>query len=157
MEYILITLGIICMVVGVLGCIVPMLPGPPVAYVGMLCFHFTELYTFSTTTLVTWGVVVVLSLVLDYIIPIIGTKFFGGSKWGSWGCVIGTFVGLVAGPVGVIVGPFVGALIGELMGKKPMDEALKSALGSFIGFLFGTLMKIAICAYFIYVLIVAIW
>ena len=157
MEYILITLGIICMVVGVLGCIVPMLPGPPVAYVGMLCFHFTELYTFSTTTLVTWGVVVVLSLVLDYIIPIIGTKFFGGSKWGSWGCVIGTFVGLVAGLVGVIVGPFVGALIGELMGKKPMDEALKSALGSFIGFLFGTLMKIAICAYFIYVLIVAIW
>lgn len=157
MEYILITLGIICMVVGVLGCIVPMIPGPPIAYLGMLCFQFTEMYTFTTGTLITWGVVVALSVVLDYIIPIIGTKFFGGSKWGSWGCVIGTFVGLVAGPVGVVVGPFIGALVGELMGKKPFDEALKSAFGSFIGFLFGTLMKIAICAYFIYVLIVAIW
>lgn len=157
MEYILITLGIICMVVGVLGCIVPMIPGPPIAYLGMLCFQFTEMYTFTTGALITWGVVVALSVVLDYIIPIIGTKFFGGSKWGSWGCVIGTFVGLVAGPVGVVVGPFIGALVGELMGKKPFDEALKSAFGSFIGFLFGTLMKIAICAYFIYVLIVAIW
>lgn len=157
MEYILITLGIICMVVGVLGCIVPMIPGPPIAYLGMLCFQLTEMYTFTTGALITWGVVVALSVVLDYIIPIIGTKFFGGSKWGSWGCVIGTFVGLVAGPVGVVVGPFIGALVGELMGKKPFDEALKSAFGSFIGFLFGTLMKIAICAYFIYVLIVAFW
>lgn len=157
MEYLLITLGIICLLVGLAGCVVPMIPGPPIAYLGMLCFHFTDMCHFSTMALVTWAVVVAVSVVLDYVIPIVGTKFFGGSKKGSWGCVIGTFIGIFAGPVGIIAGPFIGALVGELVGNEPFGEALKAAIGSFLGFLCGTLMKIVICVYFIYEIIVSVW
>lgn len=157
MEYLLITVGILCLIVGLVGCIVPMIPGPPIAYAGMVCLHFTDAVSFSTTALVLWGIVVAVTVVLDYVIPVLGSKFFGGTKWGSWGCVIGTFVGLFVGPLGIILGPFFGALVGEMLGKKSGSDALISAIGSFLGFLCGTLLKLIICLYFIYEAIVAIW
>lgn len=156
MEYLLITIGVICLIIGLAGCVLPVIPGPPIAYAGILCLHFTDAVEFTMVSLVMWGVVVALSVVLDNMIPVIGTKFFGGSRWGTWGCVVGTLVGLFAGPVGVIIGPFLGALVGELLGRKPVPDALKSAFGSFLGFLCGTLLKLVICVYFIYESIVAI-
>ncbi len=157
MEYLLITLGILCLIVGLAGCIVPMLPGPPIAYAGMLCLHFTDKVEFTPSELIMWGLLVALSVVLDYLIPMLGTKLFGGSKYGNWGCVIGTFVGLFFGPVGIILGPFLGACVGELIGNRTASEALKSAVGSFVGFVSGTLLKLIICLYFIYETIVSLW
>lgn len=150
MEYLLIILCVLCLLVGLAGCVVPVIPGPPIAYLGMLCLHFTERVSFSATTLVMWGIIVLLMVVLDYVIPIVGTKVFGGTKYGNWGCIIGTIVGLILGPLGVIVGPFVGACVGELLAHRTFAEALKSAIGSFLGFLCGTLLKLLLCGYFIY-------
>ncbi len=82
--------------------------------------------------------------VLDYVIPSVGTKKLGGSKYGVWGSTIGIIVGLFFGPLGIILGPAVGAFIGELIYQKQADVALKAALGSFVGFLAGTILKFGV-------------
>lgn len=150
LEIFLIIASAICLLVGLAGCILPLLPGPPISYVGLLLLHFTGKVHFSTTQLVVWAIVVVAIVVLDYLTPVIGTKRFGGSKYGNRGCLAGTFVGLCFLPWGIVVGPFAGAVIGELIGKRPFKTALKAGFGSFVGFLFGTLLKLAVCLYFIF-------
>ena len=149
MELLLYILSALCMLVGLAGCILPMLPGPPLAWLGMLLLHFTDRVDFTVTELVVSALVVIATVVLDYITPMIGTKKFGGGNYGNWGCMIGTVVGLFFMPLGLILGPFIGAVIGELIAGKPMRAALKAGFGSFVGFLFGTLIKLAVCIYFI--------
>jgi uncharacterized protein YqgC (DUF456 family) len=95
--------------------------------------------------MVTWAIITVVITVLDYVIPLYGTKKFGGSKYGVWGCTIGLLVGIFAGPWGIIIGPFIGAFVGEVMANANSSQALRAALGSFIGFLFGTLLKLIVC------------
>lgn len=148
-EYLLYALSAICMLAGLAGCILPMLPGPPLAWLGMLLLHFTDRVDFSVTELVVSALVVIATLVLDYFTPMIGAKKFGGGKYGNRGCVIGTIVGMFFLPLGLILGPFLGAVIGELIAGKPFRVALKAGFGSFVGFLFGTLIKLAVCLYFI--------
>lgn len=148
-EYLLYALSAICMLVGLAGCILPMLPGPPLAWLGMLLLRFTDRVDFSVTELVVSALVVIATLVLDYFTPMIGAKKFGGGKYGNRGCVIGTIVGMFFLPLGLILGPFLGAVIGELIAGKPFRAALKAGFGSFVGFLFGTLIKLAVCLYFI--------
>lgn len=148
-EYLLYALSAICMLAGLAGCILPMLPGPPLAWLGMLLLHFTDRVDFSVTELVVSALVVIATLVLDYFTPMIGAKKFGGGKYGNRGCVIGTIMGMFFLPLGLILGPFLGAVIGELIAGKPFRAALKAGFGSFVGFLFGTLIKLAVCLYFI--------
>jgi len=143
MDYILIGLGILFIIGGILGGILPVLPGPPLSYAGLLLLHFTSRYQFTTKFLIIWGIITTLVYAVDYVIPVIGTKKFGGSKWGVWGSVIGLVVGLFFfPPFGIIIGPFAGAVIGELSTGKDSNSALKSGFGSFIGFLTGTLIKL---------------
>ena len=150
MDILLIILSILCLIVGLVGCIVPALPGPPLSYVGLLLLHFTSMVEFSTTQLLVWlGVVIVIQL-LDYFVPMLGTKYFGGTKWGSRGCIVGTIIGLFFMPWGILLGPFLGALIGELLGGSKAWNALKSGFGSLIGFLVGTVVKCVVCGYFIW-------
>ncbi len=148
MEALLITLGIIALLIGLAGCVLPMLPGPPISYIGLLLLHFTDKVEFTTTQLIVWLLIVVVIQVLDYIVPMLGTKYTGGSKWGNTGCIIGTITGLFFLPWGIIVGPFLGAVIGELIGGYSSSQALKSGIGSLLGFLFGTVIKIVVCLYF---------
>lgn len=143
MDYILIGLGILLLVSGILGCVLPLIPGPPLNYLGLLLLHFTERYQFSTQFLLIWAAITVVVYALDYVIPAWGTRKFGGSRRGVWGSVIGLVVGLFFfPPFGIIVGPFAGAVIGELTAGKDSGTALKAGFGSFIGFLLGTLIKL---------------
>lgn len=157
MDILLIILGAVCLITGLIGCIAPVLPGPPLSYVGLLLLHFTDRVSFSTTELLVWAAIVVIVLLLDYFVPMLGTKYFGGSKWGERGCVVGTIAGLFFMPWGIVVGPFVGALAGELIGGSRTGQALKANLGSLIGFLLGTVIKCIVCGYFIYVFVAAIF
>lgn len=150
MDILLIILGAICMIIGLAGCILPMIPGPPVAYAGLLLLHFTEKAQFTTAQLLTWLFIIILLQVLDYFIPMLGSKYSGGSRWGTRGCLIGTVAGLFFMPWGIILGPFLGAFLGELLGGRKTDQALKSGLGSLFGFLFGTVLKCIVCGYFIW-------
>ena len=143
MDYVLIALGVVFMISGILGCVLPVIPGPPLSYIGLLFLHLTERYQFSTRFLVIWAVITAVVYALDYLIPAWGTKKFGGSKRGIWGSIIGLVIGLFFfPPFGIIFGPFLGAVIGELTAGKDSGAALKSGFGSFIGFLAGTLLKL---------------
>lgn len=143
MDYVLIGLGIILIISGILGCVLPVIPGPPLSYIGLLLLHFTERYQFTPRFLIIWAIVTAVVYALDYIIPAWGTKKFGGSKRGVWGSIIGLVIGLFFfPPFGIIIGPFVGAVIGELTAGKDSGAALKSGFGSFLGFLAGTLLKL---------------
>lgn len=153
MEVLLIICSIICLVVGLIGCVAPMLPGTPLAYVGILLLHFTDKVEFSVAQLIVGGALVLLTIILDYIVPALGAKYAGGSKWGAWGCTIGTLIGMFFLPWGLLVGPFLGAVVGELLADRNAGEAIRSGLGSLLGFLFGTVLKLVVCFYFIYLAI----
>ena len=142
-DFILIGFGILLMIAGILGCILPVIPGPPLSYVGLLMLHFTERYHFSTKFLIIWAGITVIVYALDFVIPVWGTKKFGGSKRGVWGSVIGLVVGMFFfPPFGIIIGPFAGAVIGELTSGKDSGASLKSGFGSFLGFIAGTIIKL---------------
>lgn len=143
MDYVLITFGVIFIISGIVGCVLPIIPGPPLSYVGLLLLHFTEKFQFSTKFLIIWAVITAVVYALDFIIPAWGTKKFGGTKRGIWGSIIGLLIGMfLFPPFGLIIGAFAGAVIGELSGGKDSGEALKSGFGSFMGFLAGTLLKL---------------
>ena len=157
MDIALLIIAFLLMLIGIIGCIVPGLPGTPIAYVGLWIAQATEKIDFSWQFMLIWGLVVVVISILDYIVPAWGTKHYGGTRLGVWGSTIGVFVGLFFGAAGVILGPLVGAILGELMAGKQLNEAIKAGWGSFIGILLGTVLKLIACGLMIVDLIQAIW
>ena len=157
MDIALLVIAFVFILIGFIGCIVPGLPGTPIAYAGLWIAQATDRVDFSWQFLLIWGVVVVIISVLDYLVPAWGTKHYGGTKWGVWGSTIGVFVGLFFGARGVILGPLVGAIIGELLAGKELQAALKAGWGSFVGILFGTILKLIACGLMTVYLIHAIW
>lgn len=145
MDTLWIVLGIIMMLVGILGSILPLLPGPPLCFVALLIQQLRTEPPFTAKFLWIWVGITVVVTALDYIIPLYGTRKFGGSKYGIWGCTIGLVAGFWLGPLGIIIGPFAGAFIGEMIASNNSDHALKAAWGSFVGFLLGTLLKLVVC------------
>ncbi|MGN1239997.1 MAG: DUF456 domain-containing protein [Paludibacteraceae bacterium] len=150
MDIFLIILGAICLLVGILGCVLPVLPGVPLAYCGLLLLHATDKVQFSWQFLVIWAVVTIIVQVLDSVVPIWGTKKFGGSKMGVWGSTIGLLVGLFFGPWGIVLGPFLGAVVFELIDGKNTRLALKAGWGSFVGLMTGTILKLICCGLMTY-------
>ncbi|MDX1462982.1 MAG: DUF456 domain-containing protein [Marinirhabdus sp.] len=143
MDIILLVIGFILMLVGIAGSFLPVLPGVPVSWLGLLCLYLTPSLPFDWVFIIITGVVAIGLYILDYVIPAIGTKRFGGSKAGAWGTTIGLIVGILAPiPFGLLIGPFLGALVGELVFNQTEGKtAFKAAFGSFIGFLASTFMK----------------
>lgn len=149
MDILLIVLGAVCMLFGLLGCVLPALPGPPVSYVGLLLLHCTDRIQFSLMEMLVLLLLVIVAQVLDYFIPILGSKYSGGTRWGSWGAFVGSVVGLFFLPAGLFLGPFLGAVAGELLGAADLARALKSGIGALAGFLLGTVLKLSLCMYFV--------
>jgi uncharacterized protein YqgC (DUF456 family) len=150
MEWIWIVIGIVLCILAIAGSILPLIPGPPIAYIGVLLQQLRADKPFTTNFLLLWAALVIVSLVLDYLIPIWGTKKFGGTKYGVWGCTLGFLAAFWIGPWGVIIGPFVGAFIGEMIAQDSSKTAFKAALGSFVGFLLGSFLKLVICFFMLY-------
>ncbi len=157
MEIFLLVIAFLFMLIGIIGCIVPGLPGTPISYIGLWIAQATDTVDFSWQFMLIWGIVVIVITLLDYVVPAWGTKRYGGSKWGVWGSTIGVFVGLFFGAAGVILGPLVGAILGELVSGKQLNDALKAGWGSFIGILFSTVLKLIACGLMLTALIQAVW
>jgi uncharacterized protein len=142
-------LGGICLILGLLGAFLP-LPGPPLSFVGLILLQITEKFNFDQYSLYVLGFLTLAITVLDYYIPIWGTKKFGGSRWGTYGSAIGLLIGLFLGPFGMFIGAFVGAFVGEYLHNKNQEKAFKAAVGSFLGLIAGIVLKTAFCIYMIY-------
>ena len=133
----------ILVIVGVIGCILPVIPGPAISFSSLLLLQLKSTPPFSSEFLIWFGVIMVIVTALDYIVPAYGTKKLGGSKSGVRGSIIGLVLGIFFfPPIGIIIGPFIGAVVGELMIGKSSNVAFRSGLGSFIGFLTSTLLKL---------------
>lgn len=131
------------MILGIIGCLVPVLPGPPLSFIGVILLHLSRFGQFSNSTLIILGTIAVVVTVLDFIVPIWGTKKFGGSKYGTRGATIGLVIGIFLGPMGIIIGPLIGAFVGEMIFKDDPGYALKAGFGSLLGFLTGIGLKLA--------------
>ncbi|KIA93263.1 DUF456 domain-containing protein [Flavobacterium sp. KMS] len=159
MDSLLLLLGFICMIVGILGSFLPVLPGISLSWIGLLLLYMTKVVPMNYWVLgITLAVTIIIS-VLNYIIPAKGTKKFGGSTYGVWGTNIGLVVGIFAPiPFGFIIGPFAGAFIGELIyDSKDHNRALKAATGSFIGFLASSFINFMLCIIFFGLFLTIVW
>lgn len=158
METVFLVLAIIALIVGVAGCIVPMLPGPVLSYAGILLLQWSGYLDFSTGSLIFWGVSMVVVSLLDFFLAPWMTKKFGGHSAGSWGSIIGMFAGMIFTPIGMLLGTFLGALIGEMIAlKKFTGDALVAAFGSFLSFFVGTGIKLFYCLTMIMYIVYISW
>ncbi len=147
-----ITIGIILLVVGLVSCVLPPLPGPPIAYLALVLIYFVKdrPADLPLWLMITYAVLTIIVLIVDNFIPIWGTKQFGGTKAGIRGSFIGILVGIFLSPFGgisILLCPFLGAMIGELFVGQPLNVALKSGMGSFIGFLLTSGLKIILVVF----------
>ncbi|TGD57668.1 DUF456 domain-containing protein [Flavobacterium humi] len=159
MDTLLLILGFVCVVAGIFGSFLPVLPGPSISWVGLLLLYLTDAVPNNYWVLGITLLVTVLITVLDYMIPAKGTRKFGGSSYGVWGTNIGLVVGLfVPIPFGFVIGAFLGAFVGEMIyDSQDQKRALKAATGSFLGFLASTFMKFLVCMLFLGTFIYVGW
>ena len=140
-------LALICALIGIIGSIVPGLPGPPLSWVGMLLVFLAKSTgagePMTTGFLLIWLGIVTLVTIVDYVVPAWTTRISGGHKAASTGAIIGLFAGMFLSPVGVIFGSIAGAFIGELLvTDKGVWSAFKVSIGAFLGFIATTGLKL---------------
>ena len=160
MDIIVLIFGFILMLVGIAGSFLPVLPGPPISWLGLLLLYLTKAVPNDWILLTATFAIAIVVVVLDYIIPAVGTKKFGGTKAGMIGTTIGLLVAIffpILGFLGIIAWPFLGALIGELMNRANGKTALRAAFGSFMGFLTGTLVKFVVTVVYLGLFIHKAW
>lgn len=142
------------MIVGLIGVIVPLLPGIPLIFLAYAVYGFlTDWQTVTILAAVIMGLVALFSFVIDYLATGLGAKKYGASKSGIWGAILGAFLGVVVfNFFGLIIGPLIGAFVGELIDGKPHPLAAKATWGSLVGLLAGGFVKIIIA-----VAMISIW
>lgn len=154
---ILILIAIILALSGIVGAIIPAIPGPPLCFASLLIAYYVCPEDISTEFLMWMLGLTILVSILDYLAPIWLTKLGGGSKAAIWGSTIGLVVGLLFMPTGLILGPLVGAFIGEAMNNVSLGKATKVALMSFIAFLLTTGIKLILSAVMTFYTMAAFW
>lgn len=154
LEIIVDIAALLMAVVGIAGCVVPALPGPPISFAALLLLYIADNPNNEITGkfLIIWIAIVIAVSVLDYIIQPYFTKITGGSKLAVRYSIAGMVAGMVFfPPFGIVIGSFLGALIAELfVNKKPLQNSLLAAFGAFLGFIFGTGLKLAACGTMLY-------
>ena len=148
MEIFIAVIGALLVIIGLLGTFIPMLPGTPVSYAGLLLLLLIPGCTLTWKFFLVWGIIVVVLQILNYFIPIWGVNKFGGTKYGQWGSVLGVIVGLFAGPLGIIVGPIVGAVIAGTNFSDSLRAGFGSFLGTFIGMVLGIIVAAILMFYY---------
>jgi len=145
-DILLIVLGVLLILIGIAGTIIPALPGVPVVYLGMILVAWGDDFShICWPTLTILGVLTVIAVVVDLVASVLGAKRVGASGWALFGAAVGTVVGLFFGIIGLLLGPFVGAVLGELIAGSNLQRSTVVGVGAWLGFLFGTVARIAVC------------
>ncbi len=145
MDILLLSISVALLLIGLAGCFLPVIPGPPLSFLSLLMVNFTVYADFTLRFLLITASVAAAVTVLDLILPVWATRKFGGSRYGMWGAGIGIFAGMFfLPPVGLIIGPLAGAIMGELLKGANSRKAIVAGLGSFAGFMLGVGLKLAV-------------
>jgi len=159
LEGITIVIGSILILLGLAGSILPILPGPPLSFIGLfllaLLKHF--LPPLTPTLLIVLAIVMIFVIIMDYIIPLLGAKRYGASKWGVWGSVLGMVIGIFWSPFAMLVGVFIGAVAAECLSGKKKREALRAGWGVVMGTLFATVLRLGVSGMMTYYFVLALW
>ena len=159
MDYLLIILSLICVIIGLIGSIIPILPGPPISWFGILLLYFTSIIDFNYWILSITFLLAIASLFFDWIIPAKLIKKFNGTNYGVYGAIIGSITGLIYGSAyGFIIGLLVGSFIGELIyDSKDLKRAIIATIGSFIGFILSTVINFTIALCMLLIVLKILW
>ncbi|NNC94325.1 MAG: DUF456 domain-containing protein [Chitinophagales bacterium] len=152
MEILIIIIGFLLLILGLVGCFLPVIPGPPLSFAAILLLHFTGYANdgegYSPSILIVLGILAIGILIIDMLIPIYGAKRTGSTRAGIVGSSIGIIAGLIfagaTGGISIIAGPFIGAVVGEMVSGRASKDALRAGIGTFLGFLAGTLSKVIV-------------
>jgi uncharacterized protein YqgC (DUF456 family) len=158
LYYIGLFVGVIFILLGFLGSIFPVLPGPPLSFIGLFLFSLVRNFSppLTPTPIIVMLIITIALTVVDYFIPLIGAKKYGTLKWGIYGSIIGMIVGTFFSPWGMLFGALIGAVLVEWMVSRKKGQALRAGWGIFIGSLLGTILKLGISGVMAYYLLLAI-
>jgi uncharacterized protein YqgC (DUF456 family) len=179
MQIVLVVLAFLFLLTGLLGSVIPALPGPPLSFIGLLLIKWSGHGEFSFVFLAVWAAITLAVMIIDNFLPAWMTKRFGGSRAAVFGSVVGLILGMIFfAPLGLLIGPFLGALVGELINDRIQTKraesnsgeagsaviksggkvkALKVALGAFFAFILGTGIKLIIGSLMIYYAVKAVF
>ena len=149
-DYLLFFISLILLLIGIIGSVIPVIPGPVMIYISILLINPIT-HTISFNTLLTWGIIVAVFSIIENFIQLYGMKLFGGRKLALIGSTVGFLIGLSIPPIGFIIGTFLGGFIGAFVeNKNNTQKALKIAFGSFVGFFGSVVLKLIISFYLVY-------
>lgn len=158
MDVALIILSFLLCIIGLIGSFLPVLPGLFTSWVGLLLLHFTSYIPQNWIFLGVTLAIAILVWLLDYIIPALGAKKYGGSKYGVIGATLGLIVGFfIPIPFGVFIGLFLGAFLGEMIKSSDSKQAIRAAKGSILGFLAGTFIEFITALAFLFLYLQKVW
>jgi hypothetical protein len=157
-DYAIWTIVILMMLAGLIGSVVPMLPGTTLIFLGTLLQKWLLGGTISWTAVIWIGVLWLFSIAADMVCTLVGTRLFGGGKWGMAGASGGALAGMLISLPALLLGTIFGAVLAEKFGaKRPDKDALKAGLGAALGFLAGTIVRLAIALVMVAIYTLAVW
>ena len=159
LETIAIVIGSIFVLVGIAGCVLPILPGPVLIFLGLLILALLKDFfpPLTPTLMIVMAFLTVIVTIGDYMIPLWGAKKYGTSKWGIWGSVAGMAIGLLFSPFGMLLGAVIGAVAVEWLVQKEKGKAFKAGWGVIVGSLLGAVLKLGVSGMMVYYFIRGLW
>jgi len=159
LETIAIVTGSIFVLVGIAGCVLPILPGPVLSFLGLLLLALLKDFSppLTPTLMIVMAFLTVVVTIGDYMIPLWGAKKYGTSKWGIWGSVAGMAIGLLFSPFGMLLGAVIGAVAVEWLVQKEKGKAFKAGWGVIVGSLLGAVLKLGVSGMMTYYFIRGLW
>ena len=159
LETIAIVIGSIFVFVGIAGCVLPILPGPVLIFLGLLVLALLKDFSspLTPTLMIVMAILTVIVTIGDYMIPLWGAKKYGTSKWGIWGSVAGMAIGLLFSPFGMLLGAVIGAVAVEWLVQKEKGKAFKAGWGVIVGSLLGAVLKLGVSGMMVYYFIRGLW
>ena len=158
MDLFLIIISSLLIILGMAGSFMPIIPGPLTSWFGLFIFNLIPTAEIDSTILVITFIIAIIIFILDNLIPIYGSKYFGATKYGIIGASTGLVVGILSPiPFGILMGPILGALIGELIFNNDLKKSIKSSIGVLIGFLASSLIKFVTCIAYLMIYLIQFW
>ena len=158
MDLLLIIISAVLIISGIIGSFIPILPGPLTSWFGLFILNLISSVEIDSALLIITFIIAITIFILDSLIPIYGSKYFGATKYGIIGASIGLVIGIITPiPFGILIGPILGALIGELLFNNDLKKSIKSSIGVLIGFVASSFIKFVTSIVYLMIYIIQLW